>query len=151
MIKLIRRGTKRSNSRSHASPCVTRCDRRQLVGVEPLEPRLVLDSTVVFNELMYNPAGTDETLEWIEFHNQMAVNMDLSEWSVTGGVEYDFPSNLTVPAGEYIVLARDPSSFAAATGVVSALGVCVVVSVAFDGAALSSPQPVAAMTAASSR
>ena len=95
---------------------------RRLGLCEPLEPRLVLDSTVVFNEIMYNPAGADETLEWIELHNQMAVNMDLSEWSVAGGVDYLFPAGTTVPAGGYVVIAHDPAAFAAATGVAGAFG-----------------------------
>ncbi len=43
---------------------------------ESLEGRVVLDSTVVFNEVMYNP-GVDQELEWIELYNQMAVDMDL--------------------------------------------------------------------------
>ena len=60
------------------------CGRR--LRVEPLEPRLVLDSTVVFNEIMYHPAGTNNTLEWIELHNQMAVDMDLSKWSAEDGI-----------------------------------------------------------------
>ncbi|NQU21726.1 MAG: hypothetical protein HQ567_10615, partial [Candidatus Nealsonbacteria bacterium] len=36
--------------------------------IETLEDRRVLDSTVVFNEVMYNPPGidTDDSLEWIE-------------------------------------------------------------------------------------
>ena len=48
------------------------------------------DSTVVFNEIMYHPAD-DGTPEWIEFYNQMAVDMDLSGWSVQGGISYTFP------------------------------------------------------------
>ncbi len=93
-----------------------------LAACEPLEARLVLDSTVVFNEIMYNPPGVNETLEWIELHNQMAVNMDLSEWAVTGGVDYRFPAGTTVPAGGYIVIARDPAVLAAELGVAGALG-----------------------------
>ena len=59
---------------------------------EPLEPRRVLDSTVVFNEVMYNPPGpTDDALEWIELSNQMAVDMDLSGWRLDGGVEFKIP------------------------------------------------------------
>ena len=95
---------------------------RHLVACELLEPRLVLDSTVVFNEIMYNPPETGESLEWIEFHNQMSVNMDLSQWTVTGGVGYRFPEGTTVPAGEYIVLARDPAALAVTTGFAGAFG-----------------------------
>ena len=70
-------------------------DRRRTRSIEPLEPRRVLDSTVVFNEVMYNPPGpTDDALEWIELSNQMAVDMDLSGWRLDGGVEFQFPFNV---------------------------------------------------------
>ena len=54
---------------------------------EGLEPRLALDSTVVFNEVMYHPADDPGAPgpEWIELHNQMAVDMDLSRWRLSGG------------------------------------------------------------------
>jgi len=70
-------------------------DRRRTRSIEPLEPRRVLDSTVVFNEVMYNsPGPTDDALEWIELSNQMAVDMDLSGWRLDGGVEFEFPFNV---------------------------------------------------------
>ena len=34
------------------------------------------DSVVVFNELHYHPAGVLDP-EWIELHNQMAIDVDL--------------------------------------------------------------------------
>ena len=40
-------------------------DRKPLCA-ECLEPRLALDSTVVFNEVMYHPAEVDGAGEWIE-------------------------------------------------------------------------------------
>jgi hypothetical protein len=89
--------------------------------IEPLESRLVLDSTVVFNELMYNPSG-DGTPEWIELHNQMAVNIDISRWRLQNGVEYTFPANTVVPGGGYVVIAADPSALQAATGFSNAFG-----------------------------
>ena len=49
------------------------------------------DSTVVFNEIMYHPASNESSLEWLELHNQMAVDMDLSAWSLEGGVQFAFP------------------------------------------------------------
>ena len=70
---------------------MTRRRSSYLARFESLEPRIVLDSTVVFNELMVNPVGSDDdTLEWVELFNQMAVDMDLSGWSLQGGIEYAF-------------------------------------------------------------
>ncbi|MGH7968812.1 MAG: hypothetical protein ACREIC_08815, partial [Limisphaerales bacterium] len=39
------------------------------------------DSVVVFNEIMYHPGTNTVGGEWLELHNQMAVDVDLSGWS----------------------------------------------------------------------
>ncbi|RIK81458.1 MAG: hypothetical protein DCC68_08570 [Planctomycetota bacterium] len=88
--------------------------------LERLEARLTLDSTVVFNEVMYNPAG-DGTPEWIELHNQMAVDMDVSAWRLRGGVNFDFPPGTIVPRQGYVVISADPAALAS-RGYAGALG-----------------------------
>jgi hypothetical protein len=70
---------------------------------ESLEPRLVLDSTVVFNELMYHPVD-DQTPEWVNY-NQNAVNMDLSGWSPAGGIDCTFPQGTVLVGRRYLVVA----------------------------------------------
>ena len=50
----------------------------------------MLDSTVVFSELMYHPVDEDPRGEWIELRNLLAVDMDLSGWSLQDGVRFDF-------------------------------------------------------------
>ncbi|HZI75113.1 MAG TPA: hypothetical protein VFD73_14020, partial [Gemmatimonadales bacterium] len=45
------------------------------------------DAVVVFNEVMYHPANTETNFEWLELHNQLAVDVDISEWSIAGGVQ----------------------------------------------------------------
>ena len=59
---------------------------RRRLGLEALEARRVLDSTVVINELFYHPAD-NEANEWIELHNQMSVDMDVSSWSLNDGID----------------------------------------------------------------
>lgn len=71
--------------------------------------RLWADSTVVFNEIQYNPGDSQEG-EWIEFHNQMGIRMDLSNWQIDGGVEYTFPAGTVMEPGSYLVVAKDPSN-----------------------------------------
>ncbi len=91
--------------------------------MEPLESRVVLDSTVVFNEVMYNPAGqSDHLLEWIELYNHLAVDMDISEWSIEGGVDYTFPDQTVVPGRGFLIVSVSPADFEAATGYADALG-----------------------------
>ena len=95
---------------------------RSKLHLETLEPRVVLDSTVVFHELMYNPVGSDETREWIELHNQMAVDMDLSGWTLQGGVSFRFPEGTTVPGGGYVLVAKDPAAMAPQAGAAAVFG-----------------------------
>ena len=68
--------------------------RRRGLQFETLEPRLVLDSTVVFNEIQYHAATTSSMegdYEWLELFNQMAIPMDVSGWSLQGAITYTFP------------------------------------------------------------
>jgi hypothetical protein len=76
------------------------------------------DVTVVFNEVMYHPSQTNEAaFEWIELRNQLAVDMDISGWTLAGGVDYCFPENTVIAGGGYLVVASSPADLAAATGV----------------------------------
>ena len=80
------------------------------------------DSTVVFNEIMYHPARGESTLEWVELHSQMAVDMDLSGWSIAGGIAFTFPEGTIVPGGGFLVVAISPSALATASGLADAWG-----------------------------
>jgi len=64
---------------------------------------LMADSVVVINEITYHPRAGEP--EWIELHNQMGTLVDLSDWSLTGGVEYVFPKGTILPANSYVVVA----------------------------------------------
>ncbi|MCH2131658.1 MAG: lamin tail domain-containing protein, partial [Pirellulaceae bacterium] len=95
------------------------CSNREL-SVESLEPRRVLDSTVVINEIMYNPAGPNDGLgEWIELYNQLRVDMDISEWQLRGAVDFDIPDGTVVPGNGHLVIAANPEAFEQSTGVVA--------------------------------
>ena len=74
-----------------------------------------IDSTAVFNEVMYHPAAPTAP-EWIELHNQMAVDLDLSRWRLSGGVNFTFPSGTTLPAGGFLLVASDPAALPGALG-----------------------------------
>ncbi len=85
----------------------------------PLAP--ALPGTVVFNEIAYHarpvfadPAAgipfAENPAEWIELHNPGAEPVDLTGWTVRGGVAHDFAPGTTLPAGGYLVV--DGSQFA---------------------------------------
>ncbi|QJE95493.1 lamin tail domain-containing protein [Luteolibacter luteus] len=72
------------------------------------------DAVVTFNEIHYNPAEGQDA-EWIELHNQMAVNVDISGWSLDDGVEYTLPAGTVIPGGGFLVIAKDPGNPALAS------------------------------------
>jgi hypothetical protein len=80
------------------------------------------DSVVVFNEIMYHPGTNAVGDEWLELHNQMAVDVDLSGWSIANGVAYTFPEGTVIPGGGYQVVALLPADLSAATGLTNILG-----------------------------
>ncbi len=79
------------------------------------------DSVVTFNELMFHPAP-DAGLEWLELHNQMAVDVELSAWSLSGGIDFQFAEGTVIPGGGYLVLAASPTALASAGILTNALG-----------------------------
>lgn len=80
------------------------------------------DSVVVFNELMYHPPANEAAMEWVELHNQMAVNVDMSRWSLVGGVDFKFPEGTVILGRGYLVVASSPADMMAATGLTNVLG-----------------------------
>ena len=77
---------------------------------------------VVFNEVMYHPATNELQSEWVELHNQMAVDVDISGWSLQNGVQFTFPEGTVIAGGGYLVVASSPDSLKTATGITNVLG-----------------------------
>jgi hypothetical protein len=104
-----------------------RCNSIRRAALESLERRVmpVGDGSVVFNEIMYHPVASGAAaaaLEWIELHNQHAVDIDLSGWSLHNAIDYRFPEGTIIKGGGYVVLSADPAALQAATGYAGALG-----------------------------
>ena len=85
-------------------------------------PQPVRDAVVVFSEIHYHPAGDDYALEYIELHNLMATDVDMSNWRLLGDVDFDFPEGTVISPGDYLVVASNPAALQAETGYSSALG-----------------------------
>ena len=106
--------TPMSFSKTFHAACVAAC----------LLPRLLLaaspDAVVTFNEIQYNPPGSQDG-EWIELHNQMAVNIDLSGWSLADGVSYTFPNGTRIAGGGFLIVAKLPGH-ASLAGIPGVLG-----------------------------
>src|SRR2546423_4448605 len=80
------------------------------------------DSSLVFNEIMYHPQTNEAATEWVEVYNQMAVDLDISGWSLDGGAQYTFASNTIIHGGAYLVVAVSPATLIAATGLTNVVG-----------------------------
>jgi beta-lactamase superfamily II metal-dependent hydrolase len=68
---------------------------------------------LVINEVMPNPSAvTDEVGEWIEIHNWGAASADLQGYVIAGNNDagHTIASSVIVPAGGYVVLARNGTS-----------------------------------------
>ncbi len=79
------------------------------------------DSVVVFNEIMYHPATNEAACEWVELHNQNAVDVELSGWRLTGGIDYTFADGTILSGGGDLVVAISPANLRAA-GVTNVVG-----------------------------
>jgi hypothetical protein len=99
-------------------------DNRKITGdargvvLEQLEPRLLLAADVVISEIMYQDLTNvdiglpeDPGEEFIELYNRGDAPADLLDWKITNGVDFVFP-DVTLGAGEYLVVPADPAVFA---------------------------------------
>ncbi|WP_367871438.1 lamin tail domain-containing protein [Luteolibacter sp. Populi] len=78
------------------------------------------DAVVTINEIHYNPLLTQDA-EWVELHNQMAVNVDISGWSLGDGVTFKIPAGIVIPGGGYRIIAKTPGH-ASLAGIPGVLG-----------------------------
>lgn len=67
---------------------------------------------VVVSEVMYHPASELVGEEYVEIYNGEATSVDLTGWTLTGAVEFQFPA-VSLNAGQYLVIAADTPAFAA--------------------------------------
>jgi len=67
-------------------------------------------ATVLISEVMYNPGGPElDDLEFIEIYNSGAVDVDLMDWRLRKGVDYDFDLGTILRTGDrLIVLSFNP-------------------------------------------
>jgi len=91
-------------------------------GLAALVSSVRADGVVTFNELQYHPKAAQTAGEWLELKNQYAVDIDMSGWRLTDGIDFVFPAGTVIPAGGYLVIAANPSALKGATGLATVLG-----------------------------
>ena len=71
---------------------------------------------IIISEIMYHPYhrptdAEDFGQEYIELYNPGSEPVSLAGWQFVDGIQYVFPDNVTIQAGEYLVVAADVSTF----------------------------------------
>lgn len=67
----------------------------------------ILNSTVVINELMYQPISGEDDDQFVEVFNRGPVSVDLAGWRLEGAISFTCPSNTVLAANGYLVVARN--------------------------------------------
>ena len=62
---------------------------------------------IVINELMFHPISDDDRDEYIELFNKGTADVDIGSWAFTDGIDFTMPPGTVVPAGGYLVVAKD--------------------------------------------
>ena len=77
---------------------------------------------IIINEIHYAPDIKTEAVEFVELYNTASSIVDVSFWTLDGGIQFAFPSGTKVESTGYLVIAQDPRRSSAKFGVHSALG-----------------------------
>ncbi len=98
---------------------------------------------VVINEIHYHPVEkkhfdtdgnptfsdtdapadlNDDVHEFLELRNAGASDVNVSGWKFSSGVNFTFPANTTIPAGGYVVIAKNPARLKTVYGLSTVLG-----------------------------
>ena len=80
------------------------------------------NTDIVINELMYKPPDTQGKGEYVELLNRGTKTVNLNDWVLTGGIDFIFPPNTKLKAGEYLVIAADAGLLRSFHGAINVLG-----------------------------
>lgn len=79
---------------------------------------------IIFSEVMYHPKARADALnlDFIEIYNGEPIFIDLTGWKISGGVDYAFPNGFKIEAGQFVVIAADPTAVQSIYGISGVLG-----------------------------
>jgi len=66
-------------------------------------------SSVVINEIHYDPDVRTELVEFIELYNPGSIDINIAGWYLSDGIAYQFPANAVIPADGYVIVAQNPA------------------------------------------
>ena len=78
------------------------------LGVPSTQPAA---PSIVFGAVEANPASGNQEHEYIELQNSNAFDVDLSDWTLEGGISFTFHGGTVLPAGQSLFLTPDRYAF----------------------------------------
>ncbi|MCK5740963.1 MAG: CotH kinase family protein, partial [Chlorobi bacterium] len=82
-------------------------------------------ASVVFNEIMYNSAESEDSKDWVELYNPGSSAIDISYWifkDEDDNHQYVLPAGTEIEADSYLVLCRDSTAFSAVYSIDNFIG-----------------------------
>lgn len=67
---------------------------------------------VVINEILYHAPDELDDLQYVELHNVGSEAVDLSGWSFTQGIQFQFPAGTRIASRGFVVVCRNTKRFA---------------------------------------
>jgi hypothetical protein len=64
------------------------------------------ENGIVFSEVHYHPPGDIADEEFVEIVNRGVRWVDVSEWKITGAIEFTFPDDVVLAPGDHVAIAR---------------------------------------------
>lgn len=64
-------------------------------------------SEIIINEIMYAPISGQSDDEYVEIYNRGTNAVALGGWRFTDGIEFTIPAGVTLPAGEFLAIAKN--------------------------------------------
>ena len=77
---------------------------------------------VIINEILYHAPNDLDELEYVELFNNGNENVDISDWKLSKGIAFTFPSDTQIKAREFIVVCKNKWLFKKIYGEVTPLG-----------------------------
>ena len=77
---------------------------------------------IVISEIHYNPAGPEETLEFVEISNETSTPEDLSGYYFTDGITFQFPQGTILSGGDSIVVCANRTEMRRVYGIDNIVG-----------------------------
>jgi len=65
------------------------------------------NSTVVINEIHYDPDVKTELVEFVELYNPGSAHISLAGWYINDGISYRFPVDTILPASGYLIVVQN--------------------------------------------